>query len=327
MMSKTREAGAALLSVLLIVAALSVAAYLSIETLARSTTVAKLSTRRGDAALAARSAEAAASVFAREILSLSEGRLMEGLPGLGETVSLPTPRGTLQLEINEASNCFNLNSFAAVTEDNGDAGVRKDIEGYRGLLTDIGLTDADARRLTDTLLDWIDSDQTLRSSGAEDALYALRSPPYRTSGQRLESVAELAAIEGYTPQVRARIAPFVCALPVSDQSRLNVNTLTSEQAPLLRAVMSPALGRDLPRQILQSRPAGGWESPETFEADRLVRSVTPDARDMSRIAVTSSYLHVTARIVFDEGAWPFEFLLSVKPDHSVDVVWRRFGDV
>jgi general secretion pathway protein K len=312
--------------VLLIVSALSVAAYLSVETLARSTDAAKLSTRRGDAAWAARSAEAAASVLAKEILTLADGRLADGMPGLGETLTLPTPRGTLMLEINEASNCYNLNRLASVGGDGNDPAIRRDIEGYSGLLTDLGLTDPDARRLTDTLLDWMDADQLMRPSGAEDSIYALRSPPYRTSGQRLESVAELAAIEGYTPEIRERLAPFVCALPVNDQSRLNVNTLTMDQAPLLRAVMSPALGRDLPRQILQSRPAGGWASAEAFEAERLVRSVTPDARDMSRAVVTSSYLHVTARIIFDAGAWPFEFLLSVQPDNRVTVVWRRFGE-
>jgi general secretion pathway protein K len=83
------------------------------------------------------------------------------------------------------------------------------------------------------LADWLDSDELQRSDGAESVYYQSLKNPYKSRNARLTALAELSLVKGFTPEVIAKLKPFVTVY--SDQgggliskSMINVNTAPKE---------------------------------------------------------------------------------------------------
>src|SRR3546814_1176137 len=61
-----------------------------------------------------------------------------------------------------------------------------------------------------------------------------------------------------TPEIYQRARPWLCALPSTDLSPINVNTLSVEQAPLLVMLAPDQIGIDEARRVIANRPTAGW---------------------------------------------------------------------
>lgn len=55
--------------------------------------------------------------------------------------------------------------------------------------------------IANSIIDWIDADETARSGGAESQYYAARTPPYRCKNGPLDSIEELLLVKGVTPEL------------------------------------------------------------------------------------------------------------------------------
>jgi general secretion pathway protein K len=64
--------------------------------------------------------------------------------------------------------------------------------------------------------------------GLEDGVTS-RGAPYRPSNTLLADESELAAVQGFTAEVRRRIARFACVRPTTAPSQLNPNTLRPDR--------------------------------------------------------------------------------------------------
>jgi len=76
--------------------------------------------------------------------------------------------------------------------------------------------------------------------------------------------SELRALRGMIPELYARLHPHVCALPTTDLSPINVNTLLPAQAPLLAMLAPEQLSLEQARGVIEGRPAEGWASQIDF---------------------------------------------------------------
>ncbi len=65
------------------------------------------------------------------------------------------------------------------------------------LLSLPGMTDA----IANAILDWIDEDEEIRPNGAESQSYSGRLPPYRAKNGRLNTLEELLLVRGMTPEL------------------------------------------------------------------------------------------------------------------------------
>ena len=65
----------------------------------------------------------------------------------------------------------------------------------------LGADPADGDVITDSILDWIDTDDLTRLNGAESDYYQSLSPPYRAKNAPLDRVEELLLIRGVTPEL------------------------------------------------------------------------------------------------------------------------------
>ncbi|MFN3312250.1 MAG: type II secretion system minor pseudopilin GspK [Hyphomonas sp.] len=317
-----RQKGAALLSILLIVAALSVAAVMATSAIARQTDASRAAARRADAGWAALSAEALARSAISDLMKASRGQVTALTPGLGEPVVVSARGGLVNVTVEDAANCFNLNAFAS----DNDAAAATARQNWLRLLGDLTVPEGDAEALADTLADWIDADSTPRPRGAEDEYYLSLNPPYRTANAPLESPYELAAILGYTPALREALAPLVCALPGPAQQALNINTLMPQQAPLLRALYASELTLDAAERILRQRPQGGWLRTEDFEMLPDISMLQAGGKRTDALSTSSALYRATGYVQFDTGRWPFDFLIEASDGQAPRTIWRRLGE-
>lgn len=95
--------------------------------------------------------------------------------------------GTIRNGMVDESAKWNLNAL--------DALKLTDDEKFTLLTSVPGMTESAA----DGILDWLDSDEEVRPSGAESQYYEGLTPPYSAKNGKLESIDELLKIQGVTP--------------------------------------------------------------------------------------------------------------------------------
>jgi len=316
------ERGAALLSVLMIVAVMSVTALLTLDTLSRSVSLSKATADRSRSIWATRSLEDYAATMIEQLAETVGAGFSARSADALQPQTIPMPDGVITLRLEEETNCFNLNALGSMTNDEIDPVT---IKTYHDLLVANDFSRFEAQALADTLVDWMDTDERARVNGAESVYYSALTPPYRTSGQMLENASELNAIAGYTPEIRDRIASLVCVRPSGSQSVLNVNTLTEDQAPLLMTLFSKELTRDDTISLIQSRPPGGWETMAEFNDLDIVKTITEDARNSKAVSLSTSHVRLKATYQTQAGAAQLEALFEWAANAPPKKIWRRYG--
>lgn len=256
-----QERGAALLSVLLLVAVMSVLAVSALERLKLSTHLAANAAALDQARAYGQAAETLALLRINDLVSRDYSRTTLAGGWNGKRFDLPIPGGIATARVRDGGNCFNLNSVATgqiATELQPNPIA---IAQFVALMETIGIETPAARRVAAGLADWIDSDDMVAPEGAEDDYYQSLATPYLAANARLEDVSELRAVAGVTPELYRRLRPWICALPVTRLTEINVNTLAPDQAPLLVMLAPGKLSLPVARQVLAQRPAGGYASP------------------------------------------------------------------
>ncbi|MDP3459469.1 MAG: type II secretion system minor pseudopilin GspK [Hyphomonas sp.] len=280
-----------------------------------------MSSRRTLATWAARSAEALALSAANELVAASR------LPADGDpadrarTMVLPISGGQILLTLSELPPCLNLNALGNPEADGGTTiSAALSI-----LLEDAGVPGNEAARLVATLADWIDIDSAERAGGAEDAVYLSREGGFRTGNQPLGSFHELAPLPGFTPELRKAMSSGTCILPDRKQPALNVNALSFDTAPVLRAASKGSISLAQARRFIDARPAAGWASVQQVREYALgTGSMGPDFAQLP-FSVQGALFQGEGRAQLDTGDWTFRFLLDTDADGTLKIVWRTFG--
>jgi general secretion pathway protein K len=183
----------------------------------------------------------------------------------GATRTIPMPGGGLaRATVRDGGNCFNINSVA---EGRTPLDLKPRLIGvqqFAGLLRALAVPEAEVQQISEAAADWVDSDPDRSRNGAEDADYGRAAQGYRVGNTLFAEPSELRALAGMTPDIYARLRPFVCALPNTDLSPINVNTLVLEQAPLLAMLEPSQITIDRARQVIANRPAAGWRQLADF---------------------------------------------------------------
>ncbi len=229
---------------------------------------------------------------------------------LGEPWALKLPpmqveNGELEGRIEDEQGRFNLNNIVA-----GGKIDLAQLAHLRRLLAILGLPDA----LADTLADWIDADgEPQPRAGAEDAHYLALDPPYLAANRTLVDVAELALVRGFDDNVRARLNPYVSALP--GLTPVNVNTAPAE---VLAAVIDGLSLGDAQLMVAQ-RDRAYFRSTEDF-VRRLPAGMQAEAGALS---VNTGYFLATMRVTIGGAQARGKALLARGAAVWPVVVWRK----
>ena len=249
--------------------------------------------------------------WARNVLS--EDARTSQVDHLGEAWAVkvpPTPveEGEVSGELQELSGRLNLNNLAS------DGADIIEVERFQRLLSLVGVADADAVNLTAALLDWLDADDSPRlPGGAESGWYGAQTPARRAANGPLVAVSELLQVRGFTPQLVARLTPFVVAVPPG--STVNVNTAPAE---VLAAVV-PDLSLDAARLLVVQRSRAWFKDVNDFKA----RLPSPDLQpDLTRLSVTSRHFLATGRARYGVAMVRMEVLLERSQNWST-IVWQK----
>lgn len=260
-----RERGAALLAVLLLVAVTGAIAASMVEGLRLSRTVAVNAAARDQGRLFAEGVEQLAVLTIDDRVQQSPERttLEGGWNGATRTIQMPGG-GAADVTVRDGGNCFNLNSV--VDGQPGRPFVRRasGVGQFIGLMIALEVPEQDARRIAEAAADWVDSDAVPGPGGAEDEAYSGGAVPYRTGNTLFADPGEARSLAGMTPEIYARIRPWICALPVNDLSPININTLGQEQAPLLAMLAPGQITPERARRVLAQRPSNGWGNQVEF---------------------------------------------------------------
>lgn len=260
-----RERGAALLAVLLLVAVTGAIAAAAMEKLSLSRAAAANSVALDQARAYAAGVEQLALVMIDDLIANDPERTTLAGDWNGAVRRVPLPGGGVAaVRVSDGGNCFNVNSVVEGNPRTGlarrDSGVRQ----FMGLMRLLGVPESEARRIAEAAADWADSDTRPGPIGFEDSAYSGGPEPYRTGNTLFADVGELGELAGMTPEIMARLRPWLCALPVTNLSPININTLLPEQAVLLAMLAPEQMGVERARRILATRPSAGWGSQVEF---------------------------------------------------------------
>ncbi|MFT4933702.1 MAG: general secretion pathway protein K [Pseudoalteromonas distincta] len=313
------ERGVALLTVLLLVAVLATLAAVVLDDIRFGIRRAANAEAVGQARWYALGAE---TLAAGQIGRLTGGADRLTLDGgwADRPFSFPVENGLIQGRLTDGGSCFNLNS---VVQGVGEVLSRREagVAQFIALMSALGVAPREAEMLAAALTDWIDSDGVRESGGAEDEAYLAGSPAYRTGGTLLAEVSELRAVRGFTPAIYARLRPLVCALPTSDLSPINVNTLTPEKAVLITMVTEGEVSPELAQRVIAARPVGGWSVTDFWTQPALAEHIPSDP---NQLKATTRFFTLQTEVTYLDAEVVASGLFEVDPSGQVRLVARRW---
>jgi general secretion pathway protein K len=242
---------------------------------------------------------------------LSDDRRLNNVDHLKEPWALrlpamPVDNGELAGYLEDQQSTFNLNNLVT----GGKVSVVQ-LDRFGRLLSILGLPTT----LAYSLADWIDADNDQQpNEGAEDGYYLSLPSPYLAANRPLTDVAELALVRGFNDEVRARLRPFVSALPAN--TAVNVNTASPE---VLSAVID-GLDLDAALALVAQRERAYFRDISDFSS-RLPNGVTVANSD---IMVKSTYFLAHVRVTIG-GAEARGMALLVRADIGwPEIAWRKY---
>ena len=204
--------------------------------------------------------------------------------------------------INDLQGKYNLNNLA-----NEDpeflAGQRRILQNLMQLLE---LEDSvESIQLVENLIDWVDENDTSRSTGLESNDYRVKDLPYQASDQKLASLGELRFVEGFTQDVITALEPHVTVLPVDD-ARININTTSVEVLASLSAVPVVDTGSVNAFLALRLDEAFlGFQAAQIRDAEDAIigGSPVPQPPIANMMQVTSQFFEVESRVELGETVY------------------------
>jgi general secretion pathway protein K len=242
---------------------------------------------------------------------LSDDRRASSVDHLGEPWALrlppmPVENGVLEGHIEDQQGAFNLNNL--VTD--GKVNLAQ-LAYFRRLLSILGLPGT----LADAVADWLDADNEPQpGDGAEDEYYLTLDPPYLAANRPLTDVGEIALVKGFDYNVRARLRPFVTALPRF--TAVNVNTASPE----VLAALVEGMSLDSARALAAQRDRIYYRSTADFSI-ALPRGLMVAPQD---ITVSSSYFVATLRVSMGAAEARGTALLAREDAGWPTIVWRKY---
>ncbi len=208
------------------------------------------------------------------IALLLEDRLVEEADGFrSETrldvwaragaVEVPVPEGSsLRLRIEDTSARLDLNALLE------DGAPRKNAELYLVALLEKVIDDMPGRpeekryeadELAQSLLDFMDEDETGMKGGREDDYYQQQKPPYAATNRPLLSVDELRMVRGFDGPLVEALSHYVTVYPYAKADGINPNTAP----PHVLGILYHGVGTDFEladeevvRRVLKAREGG-----------------------------------------------------------------------
>ena len=152
-------------------------------------------------------------------------------------IEIPLERGNVEAQIEDKSDCFNLNLIVTNNEELKTKTINQDeLLFFKNLLSSLEIPSDSIESISASLIDWLDEDDFPDTyNGAEDFYYSNLKTPYLTSNQYMQNISELRKVKGVTEVIYKKIEPYICALP-TNMKFININSISPLKPKILVAL-------------------------------------------------------------------------------------------
>ena len=238
---------------------------------------------------------------------------------------------TVLSQVDDAQDCFNVNNLLAADKpaqaQNASAVPEKPRKEQivEQLLTDGGISQTTAEEVYLQLVDYLDGDSTTVKEGAESDAWAGVVPARQPANQMMRNIAEIRLLPAFPAPVYPKVSKLLCALP-DRVTKVDVNTLKPENAPVLAALFPGKLTEDDAARLLDARPKEGWASVEAFS--KALEQNFPQLKDdlpqvAEQISINSRYFRVNYTGNTDDLTLRVVSQLQVNNEAGEIVTWQR----
>ncbi len=215
---------------------------------------------------------------------LRDSKKVDNLQDIWATAipALPISGGYITGQAIDLQGRFNLNNLL---QDDGKISP-KDIIVLERLLTILELPIS----LSQIIVDWIDTNEEQLINGAEDNVYLMKNPAYRTANRFLFDPSEIRLLVGIEEYYK--LLPYISTLPT--RTAININTAS---AKILMAVVEGLTESEAAR-LLTEREQQPFTSIQNFVTRDILAGLKIHAENL---AVASSYFLFVAEVKIARG--------------------------
>jgi general secretion pathway protein K len=285
-----QERGAALLTVLLLVAVMATIAAAALDRIGVGTRFIANASTASQARAWLEMAEQLTATRIEDRIGAdgSPTTLAGGWLGVERDVDLPDG-STVHARVEDGSNCFNLNSLVQRLPNGQHVARPLAARQFAALMASIGINEGEASGIAAAATDYIDPDSQPLPGGGED-------DPLPSANQLMADPSELRLLPNVTDRHYGLLERWVCALPMTELSAINVNTLLPEQAPLLAMLLPGRWNLARARAQITSRPTDGFGSVLSFWRSPALAGIEPPAEAAEQVKVRTSFFVLRARV-------------------------------
>lgn len=319
-----RERGAALLTVLLLVAVMATVAATALDRIGLATRLAGNARAAAQAQAWLSTAELIAMSRIEDLRATREDRttLAGNWLGVPRTIDLPDGR-QVRASVTDGGNCFNLNALGQVFDRRVLAARLDGRLEFIALMETVGIDPGRASRIAGAATDYIDDDDMVSRDGVERSGYPQGALP---ANRAMTDRSELRAVPGVSAEDYARLERWICALPVFGGSPVNINTLRPEEAPLLVMLTQGMVDATKARAILAQRPADGYGSADQFFSSPSFAEIVVPATAAVQAKVKTDFFALRASVAGDEGELLSEQALIDARAKTARLISRQWGE-
>ena len=251
----------------------------------------------------------------------SNQKLTNKDPVLNQSYFFSNELATIQVDVSDASNCFNLNSIFIKTGDGLQ--IKKDNkEWLERLLRLKGFDAPEIESFIDQLIDWVDPDNQPLNFGAENYFYIgpLSSINQYTPKRLLSNLSEIKNFPVLDQMDFNKISNNLCVLPGISNQLINVNTLNNTHKNLIASFFDEENLEFIESQILDA-PENGYDSANEF-AKKITQSVTWPSQVLS---INSKTLLISSKIYNQTFSNQLDSLVILDNSNSAKVLNRDFS--
>jgi general secretion pathway protein K len=169
--------------------------------------------------------------------------------------------------------------------------------------------------------DWIDSNETPRTGGAETPYYKTLKPPYSARNGKLMTVTELTLIKGVTPELLGKLRPYLTIF--SDQagapiSTVNINTASKE----VLAALDDRIDDRMAERILEERRLQPFKS--TGELSRVPGMDAVATGLVGKISVKGNLFKITSVARVKDSGRTVEAIVRLSGGAPEFLSWQEY---
>jgi len=220
---------------------------------------------------------------------------------------LPIEGGSMSGQIEDLQARFNLNNLVL----NGKP-QKSEIESFKRLLRVLGLKE----ELSAVVVDWIDENEDVTFSGAEDNDYLNLPLPYRAANTAMQDVSELLLLKGFDFASYEKLRQYVCVLEAG--TNININTVSAE----VLTSLGTGLTVEDAKNLLLERDKKTYASVEDFIQNPLFSNTNMKKEGLS---VNSHYFSLSSTVKIDRVNIDFNSVFFREGEKSVMVLRRSRG--